>query len=67
MRTYIEKAVLIQLQAVGLKKLPPAVVAAIIDAMSDDMAAALAAGVLTLTRQQIPAKQQPRSHNGVLV
>jgi hypothetical protein len=45
MRTHIEKAVQVQLQAVGLKKLPPAVVTAIIDAVSNDMAAALAKSV----------------------
>ncbi len=45
MRTHIEKAVQGQLQAVGLKKLPSAVVTAIIDAVSNDMAAALAKSV----------------------
>ena len=45
MRTHIEKAVQVQLQAVGLKKLPPAVVISIIDAVSNDMAAALAKSV----------------------
>jgi hypothetical protein len=45
MRTHIERAVQVQLQAVGLKKLPPAVVTAIIDAVSGDMAKALAKSV----------------------
>ena len=45
MRTYIERAVQNQLQSTGLKKLPPAVVIAIIDAVSEDMATALAKAV----------------------
>lgn len=56
MKAQIEKAVQNQLHASGLKKLPPAVVTTIIDAVAGDMAAALAKSVGKRTKPRALAR-----------
>ena len=56
MRPDVERAVLIQLQAVGLKKLPPAVIDKLVDSVAADVSAALAKSVCRRTAPRNVAK-----------
>ena len=56
MHSDFQKAVQIQLQTAGLRKLPPMVVARLVEAVADDMGAALAKSVVRRTAPKAVAR-----------